>query len=141
MRMQAQPAGTPDWIRTSGLQSRSLTRYPTAPRARTERYEIFSLPAIRENSSQTVVSRQRFSLPMRPRRCLQGLAPYLSRIGQKRRSLTRYPTAPRAHTIYAIYYGGNRRGPFLHASLASIAEFPRSVKRFVKIFLVVLIYY
>ena len=26
--------GTPDWIRTSGLQSRSLTRYPTAPRAR-----------------------------------------------------------------------------------------------------------
>ena len=27
--------GTPDWIRTSGLQSRSLTRYPTAPRAHT----------------------------------------------------------------------------------------------------------
>ncbi len=25
--------GTPDWIRTSGLQSRSLTRYPTALRA------------------------------------------------------------------------------------------------------------
>ena len=27
--------GTPDWIRTSGLVSRSHTRYPTAPRART----------------------------------------------------------------------------------------------------------
>ena len=53
--------GTPDWIRTSGLQSRSLTRYPTAPRAHTERYEIFSLPAIRGNSSQTVASPRRFS--------------------------------------------------------------------------------
>ena len=52
--------GTPDWIRTSGLQSRSLTRYPTAPRAHTERYKIFSLPAIRGNSSQTVVSSRRF---------------------------------------------------------------------------------
>ncbi len=27
--------GTPDWIRTSGLVSRSHTRYPTAPRAHT----------------------------------------------------------------------------------------------------------
>ena len=26
-------SGTPDWIRTSGLVSRSHTRYPTAPRA------------------------------------------------------------------------------------------------------------
>ena len=36
--MLSEGFGTPDWIRTSGLQSRSLTRYPTAPRAHTFLY-------------------------------------------------------------------------------------------------------
>ena len=35
--------GTPDWIRTSGLQSRSLSLYPAELRAHMEQRETFPL--------------------------------------------------------------------------------------------------
>ena len=54
--------GAPDWIRTSGLQSRSLSLYPAELRARIYMRTAEAVVNLLKNSSQTVVNGGIFSL-------------------------------------------------------------------------------
>ena len=51
--------GTPDWIRTGGLQSRSLTLYPTELRAHIGKFRCKAEITVYKNSGQTVVKGQK----------------------------------------------------------------------------------
>ena len=48
--------GAPDWIRTSGLQSRSLSLYPAELRAQIYMRTAEAVVNLLKNSSQTVVN-------------------------------------------------------------------------------------
>ena len=55
-------SGAHDWIRTSGLQSRSLSLYPAELRARIYMRTAEAEVNLLKNSSQTVVNGRIFSL-------------------------------------------------------------------------------
>src|SRR5699024_948 len=58
--------GAPDWIRTSGLQSRSLSLYPAELRARIFMRTAEAVVNVLKNSSQTVVNGGIFFFPPNP---------------------------------------------------------------------------
>ena len=58
--------GAPDWIRTSGLQSRSLSLYPAELRAQIYMRTAEAVVNLLKNSSQTVVNGGIFSVSPNP---------------------------------------------------------------------------